>query len=100
MLELFALKQGEERRFLRVEEISDFVEEIAGQEKPIGEPRFLWVPLYRDENEVLFYRMKVVYDGFGWWIDYYEHAYSLKDEDLSHERKGVDYSANRCRDAA
>lgn len=86
MLELFGLKQGEDRHFLKVEEISDFIEEAAAKEKSVGEPSFLWVPLRRDPPEVMQYRVKVVYDGFGWWIDYYERAYSLKEVDLSQQQ--------------
>jgi hypothetical protein len=63
---------GEERRFLRIEEISEFVEGIAAQEKVVGQPSVLWVPLEREE-ERMYFRKKVVYDGFEGWVDYCEH---------------------------
>ncbi|HZL64261.1 MAG TPA: hypothetical protein VFD50_04835, partial [Thermoleophilia bacterium] len=80
MLELFGRRHGAERRFLKIEEISNFVESIAELEKPAGQPSFLWVPLEREE-EVVRYRVKVVYDGFERWVDYHEGRYSPTDQD-------------------
>lgn len=82
VLEMLGRKDGEERRFLQVEEISDYVEAVAAQESSSGEPSFLWVPLAPDpEVNWLPYRMKVVYDGFDRWVDYYENDYRLTSED-------------------